>query len=122
MSDRPSELVAAIDLFNQGKYLAAHECLDDLWEATESASADFYKGLIQASIALHHFQEGNLEGAAKLYGGHRRFLAAYLEGLHGLDVAGFLADMQRFLRPVLARASGATVPFDHDARPLLRDA
>ena len=67
---------AAVELFNDGKYLASHELFDELWEATESAGADFYKGLIQAAIALHHFQEGNLEGATKLYGGHRRFLAA----------------------------------------------
>ena len=108
---------AAVELFNDGKYLASHELFDELWEATESAGADFYKGLIQAAIALHHFQEGNLEGATKLYGGHRRFLAAYLPAHRGVDVAGFLEEMQRFLRPVVRRAPGTEVPYDHATRP-----
>ena len=43
-------------LFNEAKYLAAHEVLDDLWEDTQGASEDFYKGLIQACICLHHLQ------------------------------------------------------------------
>ncbi len=121
MSARPPELVAAIQLFNDGRYLASHECLDDLWEAGEGGDADFYKGLIQAAIALHHFQEGNLEGAAKLYAGHRRFLGAYLPSHRGLDLSAFLADMQRCLRPVLARAPGEEVAFDDARRPRLVD-
>jgi len=120
-ADRPAALSAAIALFNEGKYLAAHECLDDLWEATEGSEADFYKGLIQAAIALHHFQTGNLEGAAKLYSGHRRFLAAYTPEHAGLDLAAFLADVQRFLRPILARGPEEAVRFEHASRPRLVD-
>jgi len=117
--ERPVELEAAITLFNRGSYLAAHECLDDLWEATEGADADFYKGLIQASIALHHFQSGNLDGAAKLYTGHRRFLAHYLPSHRGVAVAEFLADMQACLAPVLARAPDEEILFESERRPLL---
>ena len=61
----PPAFAAAIELFDGGRYLAAHELLEELWEETEGAEANFYKGLIQAAIALHHFREGNLEGAAR---------------------------------------------------------
>ncbi len=115
----PPALRAAIDLFNAGRYLASHELFDELWEASEGGDADFFKGLIQAAIALHHFQSGNLEGAAKLYSGHRRFLAAFLPHHRGLDVERFLGEMQRVCRPVLARGAATDVPFDPDARPLL---
>ena len=53
-ADTPT-FVAAIELFNEGRYLASHELFDELWEATEGPDADFYKGLIQAAIALHHY-------------------------------------------------------------------
>ena len=94
---------AAVELFNDARFLAAHELFDELWEAGEGGDSDFYKGLVQASVALHHFEEGNLEGAAKLYRGHRRSLAGFLPQHNGLDVAGFLQDMQACLQPVLRR-------------------
>jgi predicted metal-dependent hydrolase len=119
-ANHPPALEAAITLFDQGSYLAAHELFEELWEETQGPESDFYKGLIQATIALHHFQEGNLEGAARLQAGHRRFLGSYLPAHRGIDVAAFLADMQRFLRPVLARTGGAEVPFVAAGAPRLR--
>lgn len=112
-------LRAGIELFDAGRYLAAHELFEELWEETEGAEADFFKGLIQAAIALHHFQAGNMEGAAKLYSGHRRCLAGYLPAHAGLDLECFLRAMQTFLRPVLERRAGETVPFQLDRRPRL---
>lgn len=91
--------------------------LDDLWEATQGESADFYKGLIQASICLHHLQGGNPDGARKLYTGHRKLLAGYLPAHLGLDVQGFLAEMQRSLSPVIRSRPGEEPGFDFDARP-----
>lgn len=114
-----ARLEAAVRLFDSGRYHAAHEELDELWEATSGADADFYKGLIQAAICLHHWSEGNLEGARKLYSGHRRYLAAYLPAHAGLDLAAFLAGMQRALAPVLRARAGEAVPFPAEARPRL---
>lgn len=119
MSAHPPALAAAFDLFNRGRYLAAHEVLDDLWEETQGEAADFYKGLIQAAICLHHWQEGNPAGARKLYAGHRRCLAAYLPRYRGVDVAGFLAAMQRALAPLLIAPPGAEPPLEPDAMPRL---
>lgn len=113
-------LRAALELFDAGHYHEAHEVLDELWEATSGPDADFYKGLIQAAICLHHWTEGNLEGARKLYSGHRKFLAAYLPAHLGLDVAALLAEMQRALAPVLRARLDARVPFEHATRPRVR--
>ena len=101
-------LKAAIDLFNRGRFLAAHELFDELWEASEDAGAELYKGLVQASVALHHFEEGNLEGAAKLYRGHRRSLAAFLPHRDGIDVERFLIDMQTCFGALNRREQGAS--------------
>jgi len=116
----PPALVAAIGLFDAGRYLAAHELFEELWEETEGPDAGFYKGLLQAAIALHHFREGNLDGAARLLAGHRRCLAPYLPRHHGVDVEAFLADMQRFLRPALAAPPGEPIVFAEDERPRIR--
>ena len=116
----PAALEVGLRSFNDGRYIDAHEEIEERWEATSDESSDFYKGLIQAAICLHHFREGNLPGARKLYSGHRRYLAAYLPAHLGVDVASFLADMQTFLRPVLRAKEGERVAFEMDARPIVR--
>lgn len=100
--EREATLRAAAGLFDDGRYLAAHELFEELWESTEGGEADFFKGLLQACIALHHFDAGNLEGASKLYSGHRRFLAGYQPAHAGISVTRFLEEMQAFLKPALA--------------------
>jgi predicted metal-dependent hydrolase len=115
-----AQLRAGVELFNAGEYEQAHEAFERLWLATQGADSDLFKGLVQACIALHHFRRGNLEGAAKLYGGHRGLLAAYLPAHGGLDVAGLLEEMHRVLRPVVRRQPGSEVRFDESARPRMR--
>jgi predicted metal-dependent hydrolase len=113
-------LAKGIEHFNAGEYEEAHEQFEVLWLSTQGPDSDFYKGLVQAAIALHHFQRGNLEGAAKLYAGHRRYLAAYLPAHLGVDVVAFLREMQEVLSPVARRAPGAEPRFDPAKRPGLR--
>jgi predicted metal-dependent hydrolase len=112
-------LDAAVECFNDGRYLASHELLEELWESTEGPDSAFYKGLIQAAIALHHVEKGNLEGAAKLFGGHRRFLAPYLPAHRGYDLAGFLRAMQECQRAAMSPASGEPSAIDPARRPRL---
>ena len=98
-----------VDLFNSARYHEAHEAFERVWVSVQGDESEFYKGLIQASICLHHFQRENLDGAAKLYSGHRKLLAAFLPHHQGIDVEGFLGEMQRALRPVLRRKPGDEV-------------
>jgi len=114
-----AHLARALRLFDRAEYHAAHELLDELWLATQGEDSDFFKGLIQASIALHHFERGNLAGTRKLYAGHRRLLAGYLSRHRGIDVEAFLAAMQAFLRPVVRAREGQHATFDRSLRPRL---
>jgi predicted metal-dependent hydrolase len=114
------ELERAAQLFNDAHYHQAHEVLDELWERASQRDSDFFKGLIQACIALHHHQQGNPDGARKLYSGHRQYLAGYLPAYRGLDVAGFLAAMQTALAPVVRARPGAEPAFDPERRPRLQ--
>ncbi len=97
-------------LFNAGEYHQAHELLDELWENASERDSNFFKGLIQAAIALHHLQAGNLEGARKLYLGHRQFLAPYLPTHRGLDLARFLAEMRAALAPAVEPGAPPAAP------------
>ena len=104
-------------LFEAAEYHAAHEAFERCWLASEGGDADFFKGLIQASICMHHASRENLEGARKLYSGHRRLLGPFSPTHRGLDVAAFLMEMQRAMRPVLRARGEERVPFEHAARP-----
>ena len=117
--ERNATLRAGVTLFDQGSYLAAHELFEELWEATEGPDSEFFKGLLQASIALHHFESGNLEGAAKLYSGHRRCLATYQPEHDGIQVTRFLMEMQAFLRPALDARNGCSPSARAVRRPRL---
>jgi len=108
-----------VELFNAGRYHDAHEAFEELWLAREGGDSDLYKGLIQATICLHHFANGNLAGARSLYRGHRRYLAAFQKDGRGLDIARLLTDMQAFLRPVLRAADDEPVAFDAANAPRL---
>lgn len=111
------ELHRAAQLFNAGEYHAAHEVLDALWETCASEETDFLKGLIQACIAMHHFQSGNLEGARKLYSGHRQYLGRFLPAHRGVDVASLLASVQAALSAVVRGRPGERAVFDPARRP-----
>jgi predicted metal-dependent hydrolase len=110
-ADAEAAFAEGARLFEDGAYHAAHEAFERCWLASEAADADFFKGLIQACICLHHFQRENLDGARKLYQGHRRLLGAFLPAHRGIDVARFLAEMQRALAPVLRARRDERVPF-----------
>jgi predicted metal-dependent hydrolase len=112
-------LAAAAELFNAAHYHEAHEVLDLLWENAATRDSDFLKGLIQACIALHHWQLGNPDGARKLYSGHRQYLGPYLPAHLGLDVTEFLAAMQTALAPLLRARPGQEPEFEFERRPRL---
>jgi predicted metal-dependent hydrolase len=102
-----------IEQFNRQRYFASHEVWEDLWIGETGRARLFYKGLIQAAMALYHLTRGNLHGAVKLLEGSQRYLERYRPGFLGLDVDGFLADMQRCFDDASAnrtRPSRALVP------------
>ncbi len=109
----------AAELFNGGEYHEAHEVLDEQWDAAAQHDSDFFKGLIQACIALHHYQLGNPDGARKLYSGHRQYLGPYLPAHRGVDLTRFLAAMQASFAPLLRARPGSEPPFDAGRAPRL---
>jgi len=77
--------------FNACEFFEAHEVWEELWKDYSGELRLFYKGLIQSAVALHHFGNGNIRGARKVYGSSRNYLAQYCPVCVGLDLEKFLA-------------------------------
>jgi len=58
--------------------------------------------LIQAAVGLFHFGNGNVRGAAKLFGTSRAYMEPYGPCYLGLDNVQFWEQMARCFAPVLA--------------------
>ena len=82
-----------IEHFNKCDFFEAHEVWEDLWKDIEGPSRKFFQGLIQAAVALFHFEEGNLSGAMKMYLSARSYLSPFDPECLGFDVATLLADL-----------------------------
>lgn len=88
--------------FNERDFFEAHEVWEDLWGETSGPERRFYQALIQAAVALHHFGNGNLKGAVKLFHSSRNYMKPYGSPYLGLDTDRFWADMERCFHDVLA--------------------
>lgn len=91
-----------IAYFNACEFFEAHEVWEDLWKSYTGELRLFYKGLIQAAVALHHFGNGNIRGARKVYGSSRGYLAQYGPMCNGLDVEKFLTEFDACFAEVAA--------------------
>lgn len=92
--ERDRRFLQGIALFNAGDYFEAHDEWEALWQEYHGPDRAFLKGLIQTAVCLHHFGNGNVRGAAKLYHGSRRYLAPYVPVHWGVDVAWLLDQMK----------------------------
>ncbi len=88
--------------FNACDFFEAHEVWEELWTEYRGPARRYYQGLIQAAVALHHFGNGNIRGARKVYLSSRSYLDDYQPAYLGLHLAEFLAQYERCFAEVLA--------------------
>ena len=88
-----SRYLAGIEHFNVCDFFEAHEVWEELWVEIEGPTRKFYQGLIQVAVCLHHFGNGNIRGARKLYHTSCRYLEAYLPVHEGLDVGKLIREL-----------------------------
>lgn len=92
-----SAFQAGVELFNHGEYWHAHEQWESCWLASSEPDATFYKGIIQAAAALVHWQRGNPRGLRRNWQKSREKLTTLPAQMHGLDLAGLIEAMDRFV-------------------------
>jgi predicted metal-dependent hydrolase len=91
-----------IAYFNACEFFEAHETWEELWKNYSGELRLYYKGLIQAAVALHHFGNGNIRGARKVYFTSRKYLEAYRPVCEGLDLDDFLSKLNECFADVAA--------------------
>ena len=91
-----------IEFFNVCDFFEAHEAWEELWQEDRSEARKFLQGLIQAAVALHHFGNGNIRGAKKVYFGARGYLEHYRPRYWGLDLDAFLNQLAICFAEVVA--------------------
>jgi predicted metal-dependent hydrolase len=84
-------LSAFTKAFEAGSFFHAHEILEAYWVRYHGHDRDFYKGLIQAAVALHHRGRGNVAGYAGVAARARGHLAPYAPRYESIDVSAILA-------------------------------
>ncbi len=91
--------VRGVESFNRGAYFDAHDCWEECWIAAGRPAHGFFKGLIQAAVAMHHLRRNNLAGAKKLVSQCRECLGRYRPSRLGLDVEDLLSQLEACVAP-----------------------
>ena len=98
----PPLYLEGIAHFNECDFYESHEIWETLWVDYQGPSRKFYQGLIQAAVGLHHFGNGNIRGARKLYYSTRDYLEPYRPTHMGVDLDKFLQEFEHCFAAVTA--------------------
>jgi predicted metal-dependent hydrolase len=84
MREYPLEYYEFFIKFNEGDYYTCHDLLEEMW-MTEKDNL-FLKGLLQMSVAIYHYEYGNVKGARLMMQTAHNYLQAYRPKFWGLDL------------------------------------
>jgi len=65
--ERVEEFLLGVNQFNQGHYLECHETFEEIWRVQREPERQLTQGIIQYAVGLHHLNNENKTGAAKLF-------------------------------------------------------
>ena len=102
MAEYDHRYLGGILFFNMRDFFEAHEVWESIWLDCAGPERRFIQGLIQAAVALYHFGNGNLRGAAKLFKTGRAYMEAYPSPYLGLDRTAFWQQLEQCFAPVFA--------------------
>jgi hypothetical protein len=95
-----------VGAFNRGAYFDAHDLWEECWIAEGRPTEGFFKGLVQAAVAMYHLTHGNCRGARKLIESSRRYLEPSDEEHHGLDTLDLIGQMSDCLARMESSGGG----------------
>jgi predicted metal-dependent hydrolase len=116
----PGQLLQAIREFNGREWFECHETVEDLWVGEEGEVRDFYQGIIQIAVAMHHWRNGNFGGAVSLLKGGAGYLGLVDEVCQWVDVAGLIADADRMRTALEELGRERMAELDPELIPLIK--
>lgn len=81
------------DLYNQGRYYECHDVMEEIWLETPGPERKFFQGLLQCAVALHHWGNGNIQGARILYREGIKKLQPFRPQYLGVDLETYLVEL-----------------------------
>jgi predicted metal-dependent hydrolase len=93
-----AQMLFAFEQFNRGEYWHQHETLEKIWRAESDESIrNFYKGILQVGVGLHHLTRRNHNGAVKVLTRGINYLRPYAPRCYGVDVQRLIDEASRVL-------------------------
>lgn len=114
------ELLKALGEFNRGDWFECHETLEDLWVGEEGEIRDFFQGVLQVAVALHHWRGGNFAGAIRLLESGVGYLSRVRPVCQRVDVAGLIAASNRLREALSLLGPERMAEIDPEIIPRLR--
>ena len=114
------ELLQAFGEFNRGDWFDCHETLEELWVGSVGEIRDFYQGMLQIAVALHHWRGGNYRGAVLLLTSGTEKLRRVRPVCQRIEVATLVADAVRFHEALAILGSERMGELDPALVPRLR--
>lgn len=81
----------ALALVRAGRGFDAHELLEGIWRAADSAERDLFQGLVHVAVATYQEGRGNEIGRRRQLEKAERRLGPYAPAYEGLDIGAALA-------------------------------
>ena len=103
-------LAAGLACYRNQKFFEAHEYWEDVWNELVDPERAFLQGLIQVTVAMHHYQRANFLGAERQLRRSLERLERCPAGIGGIDVAALRGDVREWLR-ALEKGSGFSAAF-----------
>jgi uncharacterized protein len=92
----PMEYYEFFVKFNEGDYYTCHDLLEEIWMPEKDNL--FLKGLLQMSVALYHYEYGNVKGARLMMEAGHRYIQKYRPFFWGVN----LEEVNDFMKRCLA--------------------
>ncbi|HEY3628922.1 MAG TPA: DUF309 domain-containing protein [Terracidiphilus sp.] len=90
-------LAAGLACYRKQEFFETHEHWEDVWNQLADPERLFVQGLIQVTVAMHHYQHANRAGARSLLRRALQKLEPYPDEFGGIDVEGVRQDVRAWL-------------------------
>lgn len=117
--DHPTaQMIYAFEQFNRGEYFNQHETLELVWRAEQDESIrNFYKGILQVGVGLHHLTRRNYNGVVKVLARGINYLKPYAPSCMSVDVQRLIDEATGVLEQVRAHGAERIDEIDIKALP-----